>query len=566
MSQITEVNAPVEFKMMELTDLFPSPTNPRKHFNEEKLKDLSESIKVSGVIEPIIIRHAPEMEGLMTDEEGRYITGKYEVVAGERRYRASKLAEQKTIPAILRELTDEQVIEIQATENLQREDVNAADQAESFEMWINLKMHQNQELTRAKAEEDLAIMIGKSRQWIVKMLSLLNLIEYFRNLFAQDNMSLQEALMISRLTEKNQKACLEYVKDRRSVSAQDLEYFIQRSIMMDLSRVPFSVSDPDLVPAAGTCVACPKRTGANTLLFPDIKDKDVCTDRVCFTAKLVAFVDKKVEEFTAAGEEFVLICNKWNDHDVKIQKYIQKGFLKQDDYKQIHGKNECEHVIKGIAVDEDHVGQIIKLCRTKTCKVHFGTRSSSSTRGRSLPVDPKLKYDQKIKRGRELDIEKVYARISETIKDDKWIKTCKGKMTKVEEALMWYAFINNVHDYHIADVFGQLGFGDLYKISDKFKNPEQLLEFYRSLTVEDKAAIVRACIYSKYHSVQSNYNSEEAMVRYLFAKEHGVDVALFEKEQAEITAKREQRAKAMLASETSSKASTKKVKKPKAKR
>jgi ParB family chromosome partitioning protein len=100
---------------LELGNVVPSPTNPRKDYPEETLKELAASIKETGVIQPIIV----------VKHDGEFV---HEIVAGERRWRASKIAGRKTIPCIVKELTKEQIIEIQWIENLQREDVSALDE------------------------------------------------------------------------------------------------------------------------------------------------------------------------------------------------------------------------------------------------------------------------------------------------------------------------------------------------------------------------------------------------------------------------------------------------------
>src|SRR5258708_3160549 len=104
----------------DITLLKPSPTNPRQHFDPVKLAELAATVKEHGVLLPLLIR---KFKGTR---------GQFEIVAGERRYRAATIAEVKTVPAIERELTDEQVIEIQLIENIQRDDLTALEQARGY--------------------------------------------------------------------------------------------------------------------------------------------------------------------------------------------------------------------------------------------------------------------------------------------------------------------------------------------------------------------------------------------------------------------------------------------------
>ncbi|MGB3101798.1 MAG: ParB/RepB/Spo0J family partition protein, partial [Psychrobacillus psychrotolerans] len=108
-----------------IIDIKPNPFQPRKIFDEEALKELSESIKEHGVLQPIILR-----------KKG----SKFEIVVGERRYRASQLANLEAIPAVIRELNDQQMMELAILENLQREDLTAIEEAEAYQ---NLLEHLN---------------------------------------------------------------------------------------------------------------------------------------------------------------------------------------------------------------------------------------------------------------------------------------------------------------------------------------------------------------------------------------------------------------------------------------
>ncbi len=149
--KIMETASEKEVKEIPLTELRVNPYQPRKTFNDESLRELAESIKEHGVIQPIIVKKS--------------IKG-YEIVAGERRYRASRLAGKNTIPCIIREFTDDQMMEIAVLENLQREDLNAIEEALGFDMLMK-----NLHLT----QDELAKKVGKSRSYVTNMLGLLSL-------------------------------------------------------------------------------------------------------------------------------------------------------------------------------------------------------------------------------------------------------------------------------------------------------------------------------------------------------------------------------------------------------
>jgi len=134
-----------------LADIRPNPYQPRKTFDEDAIRELAESIRQHGVIQPIIVRSA--------------VKG-YEIIAGERRYRASQLIGNETIPAVVRDFSDQQVMEIALIENLQREDLNAIELALAYQSIMD-----KFQLT----QEELSLKVGKSRSHIANFLRLLSL-------------------------------------------------------------------------------------------------------------------------------------------------------------------------------------------------------------------------------------------------------------------------------------------------------------------------------------------------------------------------------------------------------
>ncbi len=158
-----------------LDELRPNPYQPRKKFDEEALKELSESIKEYGVFQPIIVKKS--------------IKGYY-IVAGERRVRASKLAGLKTIPAIPRDFTDDQMMEIGLLENIQRENLNVMEEAEAYKSMLD-----NLHLT----QEELSQKVGKSRSHITNIIGLLRLPKEVQNLVLKNELSMGHARVLSKL-------------------------------------------------------------------------------------------------------------------------------------------------------------------------------------------------------------------------------------------------------------------------------------------------------------------------------------------------------------------------------
>lgn len=163
-----------------LDELRSNPYQPRKVFDEKALQELSSSIKEHGVFQPIIVK--------------KNIKG-YEIIAGERRVKASQMAGLKEIPAIVREFTDNEMMEIALLENLQRENLNAIEEANAYK---NLLTSLN--LT----QEQLSERIGKSRSHITNMIGLLSLPSTTQNLISQKEISMGHARVLSKLKDENQ--------------------------------------------------------------------------------------------------------------------------------------------------------------------------------------------------------------------------------------------------------------------------------------------------------------------------------------------------------------------------
>ena len=185
-SNILESASSNDIKEIKVSEIRTNPYQPRKNFNQEALQELAESIKNYGVFQPIIVKKS--------------IKG-YDLVAGERRLRASKMAGLETIPAIVKEFSDEMMREIALLENLQREDLTAIELAWAYKGIID-SLHITQ--------EELAKKLGKSRSSITNMLGLLTLPTNVQNMVLDGKLSMGHARELSKLEDKEKIA--EYAK------------------------------------------------------------------------------------------------------------------------------------------------------------------------------------------------------------------------------------------------------------------------------------------------------------------------------------------------------------------
>ena len=188
-----------DIKELPVNDIRPNPYQPRKAFNEEALLELSESIKVHGVFQPIIVKKA--------------IKG-YDLIAGERRLRASKLAGRETIPAIIKDFSDEEMREISLLENLQRENLTAIELAWAYKGIIdNLDIRQ----------EDLAQKIGKSRTHVTNILGLLNLPDSVQKMVLNNEISMGHARVLSKMDDAEEVKNLARRIVNDNLSVHDIE-------------------------------------------------------------------------------------------------------------------------------------------------------------------------------------------------------------------------------------------------------------------------------------------------------------------------------------------------------
>lgn len=198
--QIYETVSREEIIDINLDELRANPYQPRKVFKDDALQDLADSIKEHGVFQPIIVKKS-------------HIKG-YEIIAGERRVRASKLAGMTTIPAIIRDFSDEQMMEIALLENLQRENLSSIEEATAYKSMLDAL-----NLT----QEELSKKVGKSRSHVTNMLGLLRLPESVQTMVNEGKLTMGHARALSKLEDENQIIEMANKIINESLAVRDLE-------------------------------------------------------------------------------------------------------------------------------------------------------------------------------------------------------------------------------------------------------------------------------------------------------------------------------------------------------
>lgn len=187
---------------LDLDLIKPNPNQPRKIFDQSGLQELASSIKHYGIIQPIVVKKSDDL---------------YFIIAGERRFRAAKIANMKTIPSIIKDVDDTRLAELALIENIQREDLNPIEEAMGYETMIKLY---------DKSQEEISNIVNKSRTYVTNILRLLKLSEYVRQCVVDKKISQGHARAMISLDEDLQK----HICDRiisRSLSVREVERIVK---------------------------------------------------------------------------------------------------------------------------------------------------------------------------------------------------------------------------------------------------------------------------------------------------------------------------------------------------
>jgi len=388
--ETTVINA-TEYRDVPLSLLNESKTNPRHVFEDAALKELADSIRSQGVLSPLLVRPLTE--------------NGFEIVFGARRYRAAQLAEQETLPVRIKHMTDAEVIEAQLVENLIRAEIHPMEEAEGFAALLRLDEPKY-------TIEQIAARVGKSPAFIAQRLKLTDLVPAVVEAFYANDIGVGHALLIAKLPADVQpqalSACFKEVYSGSSqkparilLPVRNLQFWIESNVLLVLKDAPFDKRDAELLPTAGSCADCPKRTGHNKLLFGDDlgKQGDRCTDPGCYQSKLTAHVANTV----AAKPEIVQISTAYGGQKdgspvlprnkytaIRDDKPKSKDDAKRPEFKI------CKFTTEAIITEGTDVGTIHKVCVNPACPVHHPKQQTGRGAG-----DAQFKAEQEKRRREE---------------------------------------------------------------------------------------------------------------------------------------------------------------------
>lgn len=285
-----------EVRRYPLNHFKPSPTQPRKRFKPEKLRELAESIAAHDVLQPVLSRPNPDY----AEGNGQPLL---ELVAGERRWRASQMADKPDLPSLVKDLSDLEVLEIQLVENVDREDLHPLEEAEGIRRLMDASAKAGKPLTPL----DVGAKLGKSKRWVEFRLALLNLCDEARNAMLDDTLSTSIANLIAGMPDQaEQRRATERILigfNGEPFTFRAAEAYLRKEFMLALANAKFDIAAP--YQAAGPCHGCTKRTGAAPDLFSDAKAGDMCQDAKCFQAKTTEAHELLLQACRDAGHRIV---------------------------------------------------------------------------------------------------------------------------------------------------------------------------------------------------------------------------------------------------------------------
>jgi ParB/RepB/Spo0J family partition protein len=277
-------------KALPVEKLIPTPDNRRHAITRASVESLAKSIAKDGVLQPIVVRAHPEKQGF------------WEIRAGERRWRAAKVAGLTEVPAIVRSLDDEAALSVTIAENLQRENLHPLEAAATVQQGVD----------RGLDLKAIAARLGKSPASIARLASLTKLSQSWRDAIQRSDseasrLSVGHLELIARLPEETQEVLAENsccrVFARGFPKIDELRRLIDGGLH-SLRAMPWRLDDETLDPQAGACLQCPKRSGMHPLLFDGedagtngkVSKSDRCLDPACFERKQLAFVERREGE------------------------------------------------------------------------------------------------------------------------------------------------------------------------------------------------------------------------------------------------------------------------------
>lgn len=518
-----------------LANIQPSSYNPRKYFDEVSLAELAESIRQQGVLQPIGVRPIDE-------------SGKFEIVFGERRYRASLLAGLEEISAILLNVSDETAAEMAVTENLQRKDVTPMEEANAYQKLIESGRYDVQ---------SLAVQFGKNENYIRTRLKFVSLIPEIAELLEKDEITISVASEICRYGTDIQKEVYDkHLKadsynSWRGLKAAEVAKFIEQDFTTDLSRYAFDKT---------LCASCPHNTN-NMMLFCEGGCGN-CANRSCLAEMNASYLVEKALQFVEQYPSVSLGYQDFNNNVVAVERLTAMGYEVEhlntyataypetpvapekeeydtiEEYEQAYKEYEqdfsnymekCRSIHERI--DTGELTFYICIGQKEITLRYKASATVNANEATEKTLSPMEKLEKQDERNKEIAREKTVEDTKKQILD---VDMSESKFTQDEEKMIYFFLLSSLRKEHF-EIFG-IEEKEVYQhLTD-----EEKMDIIANLTAKQKAVIRRDFLIE---SFKGAYGSNAAATLLLdFARKHMPDtLAGIESEYNEVYEKRHKR-------------------------
>lgn len=324
-------------------------SNPRTKIDKNSINDLADSIKTHGILQPVLVSQ---------------INGSFRLISGERRLRAAKIAGVKEIPALVRNINEDQLLDVQIEENLQRQDLNPMEEAIAIKNYI-----ENKDIEL----EELSARLNKSVQFLKERLKLTELHKRVQKLLLKEEMTFAQAKIMATLSRKDQIELLNSLNEEgcaiHKMTAYEFQRVVENDFMCSLNNVSFDKQD---------CLKCLYRSDAQLDFFDSPETiKSKCLNRICFNKKLDEQTKKKLEKCEKrgnkilTGEEYIEQENSKKSRDFGIGKPYN---MSKEEWKECLGCEQLGAYESRHPYSSETIGRI---CLNKRC-FNLKTKTDSS--------------------------------------------------------------------------------------------------------------------------------------------------------------------------------------------
>ena len=437
----------MEVKNILLSLIHPSEMNPRKTFDTKGIEELAQNIAQQGLLQPITVR-VVEWRDELDDDLGEVVSiPKYEIVCGERRYRACSHNKMETIPCIVVEMDDKQAFDAMITENLQRKDVDPIEEAFAFGLLIQ----------NGSTAEEVALRFGKSVRFVQDRMRLNGLIDDIKKLVTDGNIPLTGAFIITKLDADVQKELVKWAKDQYeledeewSVPTKSIKIWVERRFM-NLDKVMWKDDEDDgnqWTDKFKMCASCEHNSSNHGCLFYEIKGEySQCTNPTCFSKKEVEYVlyrlsqldmVKEGEEITH-GKMVIVDTERYRRDGIErvFEPIKEQGYkiVTDDVFNQRCWYNEDDERIEQM-LKEQTIYPCIEVCGYGTVgfrKVFYYVKKNSEVKPSKTQI--KTQLVQQYNRNKEIVVESKAKALRELAKQKEFSKR-KGPLLDEEQLVL----------------------------------------------------------------------------------------------------------------------------------